>query len=96
LAAVEDGARLGSTMEQARQARQRFRGTTEMDIAVERIRFISEDRAEVSFLLVFPVEPLSRVPNNGTAILIDGHWKVARETYCRLVQSLGVECPPES
>jgi hypothetical protein len=95
LAAIEGSARLGPTMEQARQARQRFRGTTKMDIAVERIRFIAENRAEVSFLLVFPVEPLSRLANNGTAILIDGKWKVARETYCNLVQSLGVDCPPE-
>ncbi len=95
LAAIEGGAGLGPTMEQARQARQRFRGTTKMDIAVERIRFLAENRAEVFFLLVFPVEPLSRLANSGTAILIDGQWKVARQTYCNLVQSLGVDCPPE-
>ena len=96
LAAIEGGADLGSTMEQARQARERLRGTTKMDITVEGIRFIAEDKAEVSFVLVFPVEPLPQVPSNGTAVLIDGAWKVARQTYCNQVQSLGVECPPES
>jgi hypothetical protein len=96
LAAIEAGADLGPTMEQAQQARQRFRGTTKMDVNVEGIRFIAEDRAEVSFELVFPVEPLRRVPGTGLAVLIDREWKVARRTYCSQVQSLGVECPPES
>jgi hypothetical protein len=95
LAAIEGGTHLAATMEQARQARQAFRGTSEMEITVEAIRFIAEDEALVSFVLVFPAEPLSRLPSNGAAVLIDGDWRVARQTYCDLVQSLGVECPPE-
>ena len=95
LAAIEGGTHLAATMEQARQARQAFRGTSKMEITVEAIRFIAEDEALVSFVLVFPAEPLSRLPSNGAAVLIDGEWKVARQTYCDLVQSLGVECPPE-
>jgi ClpX C4-type zinc finger len=94
LAAIEGGAGLGPTMEQARRARQRFRGTSEMDILLEDIRFVSEDEAEVSFVLLFPAEPLSRLSNTGTAVLADGSWKVSRQTYCNLVKSLGVQCPP--
>ena len=67
-----------------------------MDITVEGIRFIAEDKAQVSFALLFPAEPLPRLSESGTAVVIDGQWKVARQTYCKLVQSLGIECPPSS
>jgi hypothetical protein len=96
LGAIEGGAHLGSTMEQAREARRRFRGTTKMDVTVENVRFVGEDRAEVSFVLLFPAEPLPRLSNVGAAVLIDGAWKVSRRTYCHTIQSLGVECPPET
>jgi hypothetical protein len=95
LAAIEGGAHLGSTMEQAREARQHLRGTSEMAITIEQVRFVAEDEAQVAFMLLFPTEPVSRLPSNGTAVLNDGTWKVSRGTYCALVQSLGVECPPE-
>jgi len=94
MAAIEGGDQLGRTMEQARQARRRLRGTTEMTIAVESVRFLTINAAEVAFELRFPTEPLSRLPVTGTAVLIDGAWKVARQTYCKLVESLGVQCPP--
>jgi hypothetical protein len=94
-AAIEGGANLAGTMKEAHQARQRFRGTSEMDVIVEHIRFVGEDEAEVSFVLVFPGGPLPRLPTAGHAVLIDGEWKVARQTYCNLVQTLGVHCPPE-
>jgi hypothetical protein len=33
-------------------------------------------------------------PARGYAVLIDGEWKVARDTFCDLAATLGVNCPP--
>ena len=93
-AAIEGGANLAGTMREARHARQRFRGTPEMDVVIDHIRFVSEDEAEVSFVLIFPGGPLPRLPTTGHGVLIEGTWKVARQTYSELVRTLGVQCPP--
>ncbi len=30
----------------------------------------------------------------GRAVLVDGEWKVARDTFCALMQIAGIDCPP--
>lgn len=92
LAVLEGGEELAETMAAAREARRALRGTTDMDVSVEDVRFVNEDEAEVSFVLLFPSVVLPRMPERGRAVLVEGRWKVARDTWCRLVQSLGVPC----
>jgi len=29
-------------------------------------------------------------------VLVDGEWKVTRETFCEWVQVSGVQCPPRT
>jgi hypothetical protein len=95
LAAIEASHDLVEVVREARDARRRFRGTTEMDISVEAVRFLGVDEAEVRFVLLFPSPVLPRIQAHGYARLIGGRWKVSRRTFCALVQSLGVLCPPE-
>jgi hypothetical protein len=101
-AAIEGGANLAPTMQEAGE---RFTGRVGLDVAVEHVRFLSDEEAEVSFVLIFPgglgPGPMpgigagpARFANVGYAVLVEGHWKVARETYCGLVQRIGVQCPP--
>jgi hypothetical protein len=92
--AIEDSGDLAETLAASREARRQFRGTGEMEISVETIRFLEEDEAEVSFVLLFPSPVVPRFPSQGHARLVGGEWKVARDTFCRLVASLGVHCPP--
>jgi hypothetical protein len=30
----------------------------------------------------------------GKAVLVDGVWKVDRDTFCQMMQMAGVQCPP--
>jgi ClpX C4-type zinc finger len=99
-AAVEGGANLASTMQETQD---RFGGRLGVDVSVDHVRFLGDDEAEVSFVIILPgsVGPMpgmggypTRIPNLGYAVLVDGTWKVARETYCGQVQRIGVQCPP--
>jgi hypothetical protein len=104
-AAIEGGTNLAETMAEVSE---RFTAAAGLDVAVEQVRFLSDDEAEVSFVLLFPGGPgpgafapigpmgpgTARLAEVGHAVLVDGAWKVARETYCRLVQRVGVQCPP--
>jgi len=56
-------------------------------VAISRIRFRSDDLADVRFTLFgFPFE--------GQAIRDAGTWKVSRETFCQTLARGGVQCPP--
>ncbi|MBV8950444.1 MAG: hypothetical protein JOZ99_06190 [Actinobacteria bacterium] len=90
-ARIEGGANLGATM---REAEQRRPWPEPIDISVDALRFIADDEAEVRFVLLLPAGPVQRVPYLGHAVLDGGRWKVARSTYCDLVSSTGVRCPP--
>jgi hypothetical protein len=55
--------------------------------AISRIRFRSDDLADVRFTLFgFPFE--------GRAIRDAGTWKVSRDTFCQTLARGGVQCPP--
>jgi hypothetical protein len=90
-AAISGGANLVPAMQEASD---RFTAQAGLDVSVEHVRFLSEEEAEVSFVLLFPLSGISRMPEIGHALLVDGQWKVARETYCGLVNRIGVQCPP--
>ena len=33
---------------------------------------------------------------HGVAVLVDGHWKVSRDTVCALLAQGGISCPPRT
>jgi hypothetical protein len=89
---IEGGSNLGTTLELIRR---RLPPDQRADSYVEYVRMLSEDEAEVHFVLVYPGgPPAPRVPFAGHAVLSDGRWKVSRETWCRLIGSIGIPCPP--
>jgi hypothetical protein len=89
---LEGGSNLGPTLEMIRY---RLPRDQRADTYVEYVRMLSEDEAEVHFVLVYPGGVTApRFPFTGHAVLIDGDWKVARETWCRLIGSIGIPCPP--
>lgn len=76
------------------QVRERLPGNDRRDISVEHIRFLDRDEAEVHFVLLFPGgSPMPRIPSTGHAVVVDGGWKMARQTYCELVARIGIPCP---
>jgi hypothetical protein len=36
----------------------------------------------------------SGLTQTGHAVLVEGEWKVSRDTWCRRVSMAGVQCPP--
>jgi ClpX C4-type zinc finger len=90
---IEGGSNLGPTLQLVRQ---RLPRDQRPDTYVEYVRIISEDEAEVHFVLVYPggIPAPPRFPFTGHAVRSDGRWKVARETWCRLIGSIGIPCPP--
>ena len=89
---IEHGSNLGPTLELLRH---RLPPDQRADTYVEYVRMLSEDEAEVHFVLVYPGGVTApRFPFTGHAVLSDGRWKVARETWCRLIGSIGIPCPP--
>ncbi|HXQ76039.1 MAG TPA: Clp protease N-terminal domain-containing protein [Acidimicrobiales bacterium] len=88
---VEGGELLGPCLKEAqvRHAALRRRGDT---VAVDRIEFIDEEHASVSFTI--SLEGVSSETRHGDALVVDSAWKVARATFCALMGLAGVECPP--
>lgn len=61
-------------------------------VTVDSVRFASEEEAVVQYSLVYgAARVIGRV---GRAVLVDGRWKVARDTLCDLLSLIGVACPP--
>jgi ClpX C4-type zinc finger len=89
--AIEHGDNLGPTIEEARR---RNPGTQILDMSVDRVRFLSEDEAEVQFTLWVSQFGPSGLPQTGHAVKVGEDWKVSRDTWCGLVSIRGVECPP--
>jgi len=59
--------------------------------SVQRIRFTTIDNAAVRFVMsLLPEQPV-----DGSAVRVDGRWKISRDTYCAVVRLAGVECPDE-
>jgi ClpX C4-type zinc finger len=89
---IEGGSNLRPTLELIRQ---RLPPDQRADTYVEYVRMLSDDEAEVHFVLVYPGGVSApRFPFAGHAVLSDGGWKVARETWCRLIGTIGIPCPP--
>ncbi len=86
---VEDSANVESVM-RAMMVATRVSG--DPDIWVERVRFLAEDQAAVSFLVLIGGPGL---PMQGIAVLEQGTWKVSRHTFLAIAGLAGVAIPPE-
>jgi Clp amino terminal domain, pathogenicity island component/ClpX C4-type zinc finger len=88
---VEGGELLGPCLKEAhvRHAALRHQDHT---VTVERIQFVDETHAAVSFTVA--LEGVSPEPRTGDALVVDATWKVARSTFCALMSLAGVQCPP--
>lgn len=89
-AAVEDGPAL---VEAGREAVGRFPAAADsISVTVHDVDVVEPDRATVVFELVYDdAQLLGR--QTGEAVLIDGAWKVTRETRCAIIRQAGVACP---
>ena len=64
-------------------------------VTADFVRFVNDHEARVSFTVVVgPPRDMHLGGRLGRAFLVDGVWKVARETFCEFMQVAGVECPP--
>jgi ATP-dependent Clp protease ATP-binding subunit ClpC len=90
---VEGGELLGSCLKEAQERHAGLR-RKESTVTIDRIEFIDEEHASVTFAIA--LEGLSPEPLQGRALVVDSVWKVARTTFCELMSLAGVECPPTS
>jgi hypothetical protein len=88
---VEGGDLLGACLKEAQERHAGLR-RKEGIITIDHVDFVDEDHASVTFAIA--LEGLSPALLNGTAVVVDSIWKVARSTFCELMALTGVECPP--
>jgi hypothetical protein len=95
--AVDGGSNLGACLEEARD-RHRVRvrdGAPGATVKVAKVRFVNDHEARVLFTISVGAPVNQTFPERvGRAVLVDGEWRVARETFCEFMQMAGVQCPP--
>jgi hypothetical protein len=87
--AVERGEELRATFEEARKVipfADRYSGR------VSSVKFLDADTASVTYS-IFANRVLVRPDLEGQATLVDGEWKVSRDTACAALEPSGVKCP---
>jgi hypothetical protein len=96
---VEGSEGLAACRQQATElARARFGGQVpDVTVAflVDTLRFVNDHEAIVTYTAQIRGSLTITLANRpGRAILVDGEWKVTRETFCAWAQVGGVQCPP--
>jgi hypothetical protein len=94
LARVDGGANLGPS---ADAAGERIGGhpSTVVTVTVTAVRFLNDHEARALYDLDVRGGMTTRLSGQlGGAVLVDGVWKVARETVTQLLGLAGVTCPP--
>ncbi len=95
--AVEGGSNLGSCLEEARDRHRITINDTApgATVTADIVRFVNDREARVLFTIQVGA-PMNQTFGGriGRAVLIDGEWKVARETFCEFMGFAGVQCPP--
>jgi hypothetical protein len=95
--AVDGGSNLGACLDEARD-RHRISADDELpgaSVTVDALRFVNDHEARVLFTIEVGAPVGQRFGGRiGRASLVDGRWKVARETFCEFMQMAGVQCPP--
>jgi hypothetical protein len=95
LPTVDGGSNLGGCLEQARLRHGIGEVTQPATVTADFVRFVNDHEARVSFTIVITAPMTMNLAGRpGRAVLVDGVWKVARETFCEFMQFAGVECPP--
>ena len=62
---------------------------------VDAIRFVNDHEAVVTYSAhITGSLNITLGDRPGRALLVDGEWKVTRETFCEWMRVGGVECPP--
>jgi Clp amino terminal domain, pathogenicity island component/ClpX C4-type zinc finger len=94
--AVERGHDLGPTLALANERhRHMIADGSGVLISADEIHFYDRNRA----LVVFSISIGERLLLGGqhiNTLLIGGEWKMARSTFCRLMDLAGIACPPET
>jgi hypothetical protein len=91
MSAVQDGRALAGALEELRARFPMEAATTRL--VVGRIVFLDDVRAALNFQLVWAGAG-GFGAQLGYAVRERGEWKVARDTYCRILGWAGVPCPP--
>jgi hypothetical protein len=94
--AVDGGSNLGDCLaEAARRHGAMVDQGPATKVTADFVRFINDHEARVSYSVVVTGPFNANFPNRpGRAVLADGVWKVARETFCEFMEMTGVTCPP--
>jgi hypothetical protein len=94
--AVEGGEHLGACLAEASKRAPASPGTANTStFTVDRLRFLNDHEAMVSYTLTVTGGFNATLAGRpGRAVLVDGQWKVARQTFCELMATAGVTCPP--
>ncbi|WP_018638888.1 hypothetical protein [Parafrankia elaeagni] len=93
LAAVEDGPALAGTLALATQNVPQLvsaSAATTSDVV-----FTDPRNAWLRLRLTYP-EGLDFGVRDGTAVVSDGRWKVSRASFCAILGTVGVPCPPKA
>jgi hypothetical protein len=88
---VDGGDRLGPCLKEAQERHAAMR-RTDRPVTIESVQFVDEGHAVVSFAV--SLEGLSPESRRGSALVVGSSWKVARATFCELMDLAGVRCPP--
>ena len=95
--AVDEGEKLGPLLEAAGQRHGVSRDTEKTTVNVDGIRFVNDHEARVVYSLTvngpFSGSPMLR-GRQGRAILVEGEWKVARDSFAAFMQVAGFNLPP--
>jgi hypothetical protein len=93
---VENGEELGPTLMWANERHRGIVGDgSTVTISADEIRFHDTERASVWYSISMENRTLLG-RQLGEAVVVDGEWKMARSTFCRLMSMGGVACPPET
>ncbi len=94
LGIVQEGEGVAAQVLAAREARRDVAPeTADVRINAERTTFVDATHAAVWFSISVEGRTLLS-EHRGDAVIVDGSWKMARSTFCRLMGMAGVPCPP--
>jgi hypothetical protein len=94
---VDGGENLGDCLRDAAQRHGVIAEQSGATVRADFVQFVNDHEARVSYSVVISgMRNMQFGDRPGRAVLIDGTWKVARDTFCQFMQMAGVECPPRS
>ena len=89
---VQRGEHLGPTLDAVKRLNAHYLGQTRQ--TVDHIEFLDARAAAVGYSVWLGGAPLLS-HRRGVAVLVDGRWKVSRETFCEQMSLGGIPCPPD-